>query len=190
MKTFKEILQEKISRSSRASLYHFTSIFGALGILELNGIGIVEYADRALMKNPKFMKGKVSFTRSKKYRVKGEESVVVFELDQEKISHNYKIKPIADSFVKYTDRPGSYRSEAEEYVDGPIKLKPYLLNIYIDKNSYSELKEDYELFKSRLDKAKEVKNKKIRDLRIKSASNDIKKHERLLFHKKLKVGLP
>jgi hypothetical protein len=63
---------------------------------------------------------------------------VAIELDANKLSNNYKIKPAVGIFDVADQR--ERRSEAEEKITGPIKnLNKYIIAIWIDKKEYNRI---------------------------------------------------
>lgn len=114
-------------------LYHFTDINSMDKILETNVMGV---AGRASGKAP------ISFTRNKNFNPKGRglgrSAQVMFVMDGNKLSNNYKVRPIAYDSISKSIAKGF---EFEELLQGPIKnVKKYIRKIIIlDKN--------YDMFK-------------------------------------------
>lgn len=185
----KKYISEGFLEGSRAPLYHFTTLLNAINIVYMNALGRVEYKDVALFKDPYLVKGSISFTRDKKYKVKGSGSTVVFALNTEKLKNKYKIIPSISSKIstEYPDRPGGKRIEAEERIMGPIKnLETYLINIFIENKSYKELKDTIKKYEEHIKNLKDKQNEKA----LKVYQNDLDKMMNFLNHKKLKIGLP
>lgn len=136
----------RMNESKSSPLYHATGIYRACDILKSNTLlantdqyfGDDKVMGVSLSRDLNFVKGpSLPNPRAK----------VIFVLDQEKLSHNYKIKPI-NYFTTHHDinlpkdeiesgiRKG-LMAEAEEFVIGDIKnLDKYIIKIIIPKTTY------------------------------------------------------
>lgn len=147
MITFKQYLAE--SRS--APLYHATDIEGMLGILRDNQImtGSAEQpvSHLTVNKNAVGTKKGISLTRSLRFAKSWGDAV--FVIDQQKLSHNFKIVPFQFKTIfpgghtRKMDRTG-YANEYEEFVvtNRPIPVNKYVTKVLIKSAKYNQLLED------------------------------------------------
>ncbi len=124
MLSFKDYLIE----ARMAPLYHGTSTSIAQQILKDN----VMIASSGLFDD----NVGISFSRSLNYAIKfakeafQQQSLVVFEVDQQKLTHNYKIAPV--NTMSFDDSARDRDTEFEERVAGSIKnLDKYITKIIL-----------------------------------------------------------
>ena len=94
------LLSKLLLEIARAPIYHTTEIGPAIAIVNSDTLArtTLEWKEPiggigSTMLVTKLQSGGVSFTRDKRYRVRGNQSSVVFELDSDKLRQNYKMKP-------------------------------------------------------------------------------------------------
>lgn len=205
-----DIINESFLLGGRAPLYHFTEMLAAISIVEMDTLASnVRYADIARLSDPRPIPGRISLTRDKKYRVRGNSTGVAFELDHDKLTTRFRIQPYADGFVRNNrpDNLGGRREEAEEYIDGMLRpLESYLTAIHIAPKDYEDLQRGIDAFEHWRDldvdtrkynhyeparraqavlRALEGQRKARREYQ-----KQINRYNGLLQHSKLKVGLP
>ena len=119
------------------SLYHSTSGENLISILKSNTLKVNQEGNYGMT-----LTNQNSFTRDKNYRP-GDYTI---EIDGDKLSNNYKIKPFAYDY--------NNRSQAEEVVRQDINnLSKYIISIYanieaVEDNPYSELESIRKLYPS------------------------------------------
>lgn len=140
-------INEGMPTSSRAPMYHFTSVALAQEILKTNRIGGYHEISTS-MGTRKIKIGTVSLTRDKNLWQHG---YIRFELDKEKLQQKFKLNPRADLSVrpKYDrnqsdlmkDRPWFERRwESEETVRKPISpLDHFLIEIKLHQKAIDHL---------------------------------------------------
>lgn len=157
MKTFAEYLTE----ARMAPLYHGTSIGFAQAILhhnEIRGLTSQNFGTKATKFNPETedIRYGVSLTRSYDFaafhpaRKEDGQPVVVIELDQQKLIHNYKIVPFNywDMRTRYLNSrtAGHRRNEYEEFllgVEGIKNISRYITKIIArDKPVLNKIQSD------------------------------------------------
>ncbi len=112
MKTLGQFISEKITPTSRAYLYHYTNSTWLGNILKLNAIGQQGDYDPTGPGVTSLKGGLVSFTRDKRYRVKGNESDVRFVFDQDILRHYYRIVPRVATDIDLNHHISRKRKEA------------------------------------------------------------------------------
>jgi hypothetical protein len=113
---WKDIKEEELTEGSQFGvLYHYTEDFRLKKIIESN-----------------ILKGPISLTRSQDSFVKDwMGNVPIIVLDQDKLRHNYKIRPY-QSYDEY----GDSEDEMEEVVDKSItNLNKYIIKIILPKSN-------------------------------------------------------
>jgi hypothetical protein len=145
-------LFESYLKSHRAPYYHSTSIYNAKDILQSNTLGKITYDypeyDPVKSPRPKIVSGPFSVSRDPQHWRTND---VKFELDADKLHHNYKIDPHLDKFIGHPDYPeipiggdpklqATSRWESEALIHGPVKnINKYIKTIHITKNAHKEL---------------------------------------------------
>ena len=119
---FKNALNQPLTESHSAPLYHSTGFYNADQIIKTNRMNA-----NTLLRY-KNIRG-VSFTRNLEFARHWSDIILVF--DQEKLRHNYKIIPYNFYGSNYTlDR--TTRKEAEEFIIGPVEnANRYITDIYM-----------------------------------------------------------
>lgn len=126
IKGFSDYVNESYLNGARAPLYHTTGIFFAPQILE----------EDTLKASPTWKV--VSFSRNKDFIY--EDKPVTFEIDQDKLSQNYKIVPFDYSYKIDHEASRKFQRESpdfesEEMVHGDIKdIHKYILSIRLNDN--------------------------------------------------------
>ena len=142
-----------ITEAKSAPLYHGTRLYNAKGIVD----GDVILAQPTHGRDTPRRKGQqpdvISLTRSLKTALDWGNGIV-FELDQARLAHRYKISPIEIEYIwhrinKWGDKGEDKKYEPkssrlyEEYVIGDIKpLSKYLTKIIVTKNTYEHMKKE------------------------------------------------
>lgn len=159
---FKQYLEE----ARMAPLYHGTNIAAARGIINLDVLqGQTIQNDSRMFGGKKFDRHQssmgsgvygVSLSRSK--RVSKKFGPIIFEFDQQKLLHNFKIRPynywysdaakVADTWYDRARMPepdpGFGDNEYEEFLLGHIKnLKRYLTAIWVPASVYNGSTKEY-----------------------------------------------
>lgn len=151
MISFKEYLVE----AKRNSLYHGRSLKTAMIILKNNML-----EGRTILDHPgMFKEHKMGISLSRDPNVAKKFGDVVFELDRNKLSHNYKLIPInwgdstlsphksASSRQRVINGKKEWFTESEEFVIGSIRnLDKYLTCIWVPEEVYLNI--DNPLFKN------------------------------------------
>lgn len=144
MFTFKEFITE----GRDAPLYHGTTLDTAMQILKHDMIqGRTNHENRILGINKPGSTGGVSLSRS--FKISEWFGEVIFELDQRKLTHNYRINPVqffssqGPMLSARTKKLGGNKvlsgrhTEAEEFVIGSIKnVSKYITKIHIPEKVY------------------------------------------------------
>jgi len=116
------------------NLYHFTSIYDAIDIVELNRLFSTQsiwgttYRDRLLKKH----QGQISLTRDKflnHKKPKGVKLGVRFTFDGNKLSDDYKIKPVKFSSLWEESEEAVFTIDGNKKRDQIRDLKKYILSI-------------------------------------------------------------
>jgi len=135
MTTFKQYISE---RKQVGKLYHFTSVAGALGILETQQLKASKGVDY------------VSFTRNHRFAKDLNKSQYSFRftIDGDKLSDKYKIEPYHDSTYYNKHKSKQHEDEMEEAIflskngNKPVSLKGAIIDVTIDKSKYDTYNTD------------------------------------------------
>lgn len=134
MSLAKELLTKIEEGVNDNYLYHFTSLLGALKILESDKIDSRVHDKRSSISTVGVDNSEgnwVSFTRNKNYQFRGHMMILAF--DRRKLSTKYKI----ETYDHYNGRDRA-REEMEERIKSPIlKVKSYLSKIIIKPLVYT-----------------------------------------------------
>lgn len=152
MITFKQFITE----ARMAPLYHATSIDNAYSIITDNAL--MSSTDHENYRTQRAGKPSVFFTRNlknaKTYGYGVHDDIVIFELDQQRLSYNYSIQPVhnwSDEYYEYMSKPSrkikgelkttAYGVEFEEVVGKDIrKFLSYVKTIYYDTPTVESFK--------------------------------------------------
>lgn len=146
MKTFSNYLTE----SKSAPLFHGTDLFNAISILKDNTM-FAYSPDAGDAEDGHIRSRVISMSRLFRYSAEWNKAAIVFELDQQKLSHRYNIRPYnyfyhapIDNDHRHRTRGPREDTESEEYIDRNITdLNKYIIKIHWMKDPGPQEQKQY-----------------------------------------------